>query len=156
MDIKDEQYKQWLEIMKESKTAMMLYWKIKGCNKLGSKGRKKITIFLCKHTLRTCARAHALSSKLKLLNTLLTIQTQELYLNGQEVTQNLPIWGFCGGLKFQPTRQFNTMVLVGTREDSAINLLADLQEQLAYNDLYTHDFGHQIKTGSGQRVSFQL
>lgn len=61
----------------------------------------------------------------------------------------VPLW-----LKIQPTRQFNTMVLVGKSEDSAINLLADLQEQLAYNDLYIHDFGHQIKTGNWAEGKF--
>ena len=55
----------------------------------------------------------------------------------------VPLW-----LKIQKVRQYNTMVLVSKSEDSACRLLADLQQELAYNDLFIHDFGEQIKFGS--------
>ena len=48
----------------------------------------------------------------------------------------IPLW-----LKIQNERQFNTMVLVGKSEDSATRLLADLQQELAFNELYIRDFG---------------
>ena len=61
----------------------------------------------------------------------------------------IPLW-----LKIQPERQFNTMVLVGKSEDSATRLLADLQQELSYNDLYIHDFGKQIKEGNWAEGEF--
>ena len=61
----------------------------------------------------------------------------------------IPLW-----LKIQKQRQFHTMVLVGKNEESAIRLLADLQQQLAYNDLYIKDWGSQIKAGSWAEGEF--
>jgi predicted phage terminase large subunit-like protein len=61
----------------------------------------------------------------------------------------IPLW-----LKIQKTRQFHTMVLVSKSEDAAEKLLADLQEQLAYNDLYIRDYGKQIKAGSWAEGEF--
>lgn len=54
----------------------------------------------------------------------------------------IPMW-----LKIQDKPQFHTMVLVGKSADSAERLLADLQEELQYNELYNHDFGTQMKEG---------
>ena len=54
----------------------------------------------------------------------------------------IPLW-----LKIQPQKQFHTMVLVGKSSDSAERLLADLQEELQYNELYIADFGKQMKEG---------
>lgn len=54
----------------------------------------------------------------------------------------IPLW-----LKIQPEPQFHTMVLVGKSADSAERLLADLQEELQYNELYIADFGKQMKEG---------
>ncbi len=54
----------------------------------------------------------------------------------------IPLW-----LKIQEQPQFHTMVLVGKSADSAERLLADLQEELQYNELYTADFGKQMKEG---------
>lgn len=54
----------------------------------------------------------------------------------------VPLW-----LKIQKVQQFHTMVLISKSEDSAVRLLADLQSQLAYNEMYIHDFGKQIKEG---------
>lgn len=61
----------------------------------------------------------------------------------------IPLW-----LKIQDNRQFNTMVLVGKSEDSADRLLADLQSELEYNDLYIHDFGQQMKAGNWAEGEF--
>ena len=61
----------------------------------------------------------------------------------------IPLW-----LKIQPERQFHTMVLVGKSEDSATRLLADLQQELQYNDLYIHDFGQQMKAGNWAEGEF--
>ena len=55
----------------------------------------------------------------------------------------IPMW-----LKIQKERQFHTMVLVSKSEQSAIRLLADLQQQLEYNELYIQDFGEQLRAGS--------
>lgn len=61
----------------------------------------------------------------------------------------VPLW-----LKIQDERQFNTMVVVSKSEDSAVRLLADLQQQLAYNELYIHDFGTQMKSGNWAEGEF--
>ncbi len=61
----------------------------------------------------------------------------------------IPLW-----LKIQKKKQFHTMVLVSKNEDSADRLLADLQQQLAFNELYNHDFGNQIKEGNWAEGAF--
>lgn len=61
----------------------------------------------------------------------------------------IPMW-----LKIQETIQFHTMVLVSKSEDSASKLLADLQAQLGYNQLYIRDFGKQMKAGSWAEGEF--
>lgn len=61
----------------------------------------------------------------------------------------IPMW-----LKIQEQRQFHTMVLVGKSEDSADKLLADLQEELQYNELYIRDFGVQMKEGNWAEGEF--
>lgn len=61
----------------------------------------------------------------------------------------IPLW-----LKIQDERQFNTMVLVSKSEDAADRLLADLQQQLAYNELYIRDWGQQMKSGNWSEGEF--
>lgn len=61
----------------------------------------------------------------------------------------VPLW-----LKIQKERQFYTMILVSKNEDSATRLLADLQQQLAFNELYIRDWGNQIKTGNWAEGEF--
>ena len=61
----------------------------------------------------------------------------------------IPLW-----LKIQDKKQFNTMIVVSKSEDSAVRLLADLQQQLAYNELYIRDFGQQMKTGNWSEGEF--
>lgn len=62
----------------------------------------------------------------------------------------IPLW-----LKIQAERQFHTLVYVGKSEDSARQLLSDLQQQLAYNELFIHDFGTQMKEGSWSEGRFE-
>ncbi|MDD4395611.1 MAG: hypothetical protein PHQ33_06980, partial [Bacteroidales bacterium] len=62
----------------------------------------------------------------------------------------IPLW-----LKIQKERQFHTMLLVSKSEDSATRLLADLQQQLAFNELYIRDWGKQIKAGNWAEGEFK-
>lgn len=61
----------------------------------------------------------------------------------------VPLW-----LKIQEKRQFHTMVLVGKSEESADRLLADLQQELQFNELFIHDFGEQMKNGNWAEGEF--
>lgn len=61
----------------------------------------------------------------------------------------IPLW-----LKIQKNKNINCVVLVSKSQDSAEKLLADLQEQLAFNDLYINDFGNQIKKGNWAEGEF--
>lgn len=63
----------------------------------------------------------------------------------------LPLW-----LKIQrPVRQLNVMMLIGKNAKTATRLLQDIQVELFKNDLYIHDFGHQVKAGSWEEGEFQ-
>lgn len=62
----------------------------------------------------------------------------------------IPMW-----LMIQPTLQFHTLVYVSKSEDAAKQLLSDLQQQLAYNELFIHDFGPQVKEGSWSEGKFE-
>ena len=68
------------------------------------------------------ARGHAKSSHISLL---------------------IPLW-----LKIQSPREINVMILVSKSYDAAERLLADLQAELQYNELFKSDFGEQVKDGS--------
>lgn len=61
----------------------------------------------------------------------------------------VPLW-----LKIQKDKQFHTLVLVSKSEDSADRLLADLQAELEFNELYTKDFGKQMKDGNWAEGEF--
>lgn len=54
----------------------------------------------------------------------------------------IPLW-----LIFQPQRLINVMVVVGKSEDSACQLLSDLQAELEYNQRLIADFGEQKNIG---------
>lgn len=54
----------------------------------------------------------------------------------------IPLW-----LIFQPQRLINVMVVVGKSEDSACQLLSDLQSELEYNQRLIADFGEQKNIG---------
>lgn len=61
----------------------------------------------------------------------------------------VPLW-----LKIQKDKQFHTLVLVSKSEDSADRLLADLQAELEFNELYAKDFGKQMKDGNWAEGEF--
>ena len=61
----------------------------------------------------------------------------------------VPLW-----LKIQKERQFHTLVLVSKSEDSADRLLADLQAELQFNELFINDFGKQMKEGNWAEGEF--
>lgn len=63
----------------------------------------------------------------------------------------VPLW-----LKMQedPKLRFRNMLLVGKSEDNAQRLLADLQEELQFNELYMRDFGPQMKQGNWAQGEF--
>lgn len=46
------------------------------------------------------------------------------------------------------------MLLMGKNDDDARNLLADIQAQLQYNELFAHDFGEQYNYGSWEEGDF--
>ncbi|MDR1897528.1 MAG: hypothetical protein LBR10_12135 [Prevotellaceae bacterium] len=74
------------------------------------------------------ARGHAKSSHLSLL---------------------VPLW-----LKIQTPREIDFMVLASKSEEAAVRLLADMQAELQYNDLYKRDYGEQVKAGSWTEGEF--
>ena len=61
----------------------------------------------------------------------------------------IPLW-----LKCQEHRELNVMVLVGKSEDNARTLLADIQAELQYNQLYIRDFGEQYNNGTWEVGEF--
>ena len=62
----------------------------------------------------------------------------------------VPLW-----LLIQEEKLFHTMVYVGKSEDSAKELLSDLQTQLEYNELLKRDFGNLVKEGSWAEGRFE-
>lgn len=61
----------------------------------------------------------------------------------------IPMWLMC-----QKTPTIHNMVLAGKSEDSAKQLLGDLQAELQYNQRYAHDFGPQYNAGNWTDGSF--
>ena len=61
----------------------------------------------------------------------------------------IPLW-----LKCQEHRELNVMVLVGKSEDNAKTLLADIQAELQYNQLYIRDYGEQYNNGTWEEGEF--
>jgi hypothetical protein len=59
----------------------------------------------------------------------------------------IPMWLMAKG-------ELTGMILMGKNGDDAANLLADLQAQLQYNQLYAHDFGHSYNMGSWETGDF--
>lgn len=45
-------------------------------------------------------------------------------------------------------KELTGMILMGKNDDDACNLLSDVQAQLQFNDLFSHDFGNQYNFGS--------
>lgn len=61
----------------------------------------------------------------------------------------IPLW-----LMFQPKRLINVMVVVGKSEDSANELLSDIQAELEFNQRIIADFGVQKSIGNWQEGKF--
>lgn len=61
----------------------------------------------------------------------------------------LPMW-----LKIQDERGYNTMVLIGSNNNTADNLLGDLQAELQFNQRYIEDFGEQWQQGTWEEGNF--
>lgn len=61
----------------------------------------------------------------------------------------IPMW-----LKIQDNRGYNTLVLVGANNDTADNLLGDLQAELQFNQRYIDDFGEQWQQGTWEEGNF--
>ena len=61
----------------------------------------------------------------------------------------IPMW-----LKIQEEKGYNTMVLIGSNNDAADNLLGDLQAELQFNRRYIADFGEQYQLGTWQEGNF--
>lgn len=51
-------------------------------------------------------------------------------------------------------KELTGMILMGKNQDDACNLLADVQAQLQFNDLFAHDFGEQYNLGDWQTGNF--
>ena len=62
----------------------------------------------------------------------------------------IPLW-----LMIQDKKQFHTLVYVSKSEDAAKQLLADLQQQLEFNDLFQRDFGDKVKAGAWAEGKFE-
>jgi hypothetical protein len=61
----------------------------------------------------------------------------------------IPLW-----LKCQKVRELNVMVVVSKSEESANQLLGDLQAELQFNKRYINDFGEQYNAGSWEEGNF--
>ena len=59
----------------------------------------------------------------------------------------IPMWLLAHG-------QLTGLMLVGKNEDDAANLLSDIQAQLQFNELFTHDWGDQYNFGHWQEGDF--
>jgi phage terminase large subunit-like protein len=97
------------------------------------------------------AKFHIDSAKRVLKNP--TIKEVNIWARGhaKSVTNAIfkPLW-----LKCQNKRQINTMLLISKSEDSAKQLLGDLQAELRYNQRYIADFGKQYNSGNWMDGNF--
>lgn len=59
----------------------------------------------------------------------------------------IPMWLLAHG-------ELTGMILMGKNSDDASNLLADVQAQLQYNELFAHDFGEQYSFGNWEEGDF--
>lgn len=59
----------------------------------------------------------------------------------------IPMWLIIHG-------ELTGMILMGKNEDDACNLLADVQAQLQFNELFAHDYGTQYNFGSWEEGDF--
>ena len=61
----------------------------------------------------------------------------------------IPMWLMC-----QEKIDIHLVVLVSKSEGSAINLIADIQAELQFNERYIHDFGKQYNHGQWESGKF--
>ncbi|HOU67606.1 MAG TPA: hypothetical protein PKW49_03355 [Paludibacteraceae bacterium] len=61
----------------------------------------------------------------------------------------IPMW-----LMAQEKLDIHMVVMVSKSQDSAINLISDIQAELQYNERYSHDFGKQFNPGQWEAGKF--
>ncbi|MBP5205180.1 MAG: phage terminase large subunit [Bacteroidales bacterium] len=157
MDItKTEAYKQWQRDHERIQRGTRIVAESRQVQHARKDRAKKDYAFFVKtyfpHIARTACgkfQLDAASYILKNPNTRAVFEWARGHAKSTHMGVFIPMW-----LKIQDNRQFNTMVLVGKSEDSADRLLADLQSELEFNDLYIHDFGQQMKAGSWAEGEF--
>lgn len=157
MDItKTEAYKQWQRDHERIQRGTRIVSESRQVQHARKERAKKDYAFFVKtyfpHIARTACgkfQLDAASYILKNPNTRAVFEWARGHAKSTHMGVFIPLW-----LKIQDNRQFNTMVLVGKSEDSADRLLADLQSELEFNDLYIHDFGQQMKAGSWAEGEF--
>lgn len=157
MDItKTEAYKQWQRDHERIQRGTRIVAESRQVQHARKDRAKKDYAFFVKtyfpHIARTACgkfQLDAASYILKNPNTRAVFEWARGHAKSTHMGVLIPLW-----LKIQDNRQFNTMVLVGKSEDSADRLLADLQSELEYNDLYIHDFGQQMKAGNWAEGEF--
>lgn len=157
MDItKTEAYKQWQRDHERIQRGTRIVAESRQVQHARKDRAKKDYAFFVKtyfpHIARTACgkfQLDAASYILKNPNTRAVFEWARGHAKSTHMGVLIPLW-----LKIQDNRQFNTMVLVGKSEDSADRLLADLQSEMEFNDLYIHDFGQQMKAGSWAEGEF--
>ena len=157
MDItKTEAYKQWQRDHERIQRGTRIVAESRHVQHARKDRAKKDYAFFVKtyfpHIARTACgkfQLDAASYILKNPNTRAVFEWARGHAKSTHMGVFIPLW-----LKIQDNRQFNTMVLVGKSEDSADRLLADLQSELEFNDLYINDFGQQMKAGSWAEGEF--
>ncbi len=94
---------------------------------------------------KKCAKFHleAAAYILKHPNSRAVFEWARGHAKSSHISLLIPLW-----LKIQSPRQLNVMILVSKSYDAAERLLADLQAELQYNELFKADFGQQVKEGS--------
>lgn len=99
-----------------------------------------------------CAKFHIDAAKYVLQNpnTRAVFEWARGHAKSTQLGVFIPLW-----LKIQEKQQFHTLVCVSKSEDSAKQLLADLQQQLEFNELFIHDFGNQVKEGAWADGAFE-
>ena len=98
-----------------------------------------------------CAKFHIQAAKTILDNP--TLLAVFMWARGHAKSTHMgvfiPMWLLC-----QKSPSIHNMVLAGKSEDSAKQLLGDLQAELQYNKRFSHDFGQQYNAGNWTDGSF--
>ncbi len=98
-----------------------------------------------------CASFHLKAAKAILQNPrlLAVFQWPRGHAKSTHMGLFIPLWLHC-----QRQPDIHCLVLAGKSQDSAIQLLGDLQAELQYNKRYAHDFGQQYNAGAWTDGSF--